>query len=101
MRLECARDVVLFEVESRVVGWEEIARECQSKRDDVRVASPDRRVHSVLVLPPTRRHRELVAAHQHLVAAAFPARSAVLEEAPRSGQSDWPGDGLLWVAGRG
>jgi transcriptional regulator with XRE-family HTH domain len=100
VRLDSQDDVVLFEVESHVRQWEEIVRECQSKREHVRAsAAVDVRVHSVLVLPPTRHHRELVAAHTASVNVAFPVASSTLEQVLRDPEARWPGDGLLWVAG--
>jgi DNA-binding XRE family transcriptional regulator len=99
LRLEAGPDVVLFEVESHVLRWEEIVRETQSKRETVRAALPSRRVHSVLVLPPTRHHRDLVAALRSSVRSVFPHPSSTLEACLAGADGAWPGDGLLWVPG--
>lgn len=56
-------------------------------------------VHLVLVLPPTRHHRALVAAHPGTITAAFPAPTAEIRRALTSPDVPWPGDGILWLGG--
>jgi hypothetical protein len=60
-------------------------------------ASPDRRVHVVLVLPPTRHHKALVAAHPRIAATAYPVSSDSISRALGTPIVGWPGDGLIWV----
>src|SRR5437016_5662643 len=93
-------DVVLIEFESRVTRWEEILRKCHEKREAV-VASldPDRQVHVVLAMSPSRRHRALVREHPGMIRAAFPVPAADIDRALRNADRPFPGDGLLWVAG--
>ena len=68
------QDVVLGEVETHLGRWEETLRVMHAKRVAVVDAGVGaRRVHIVLVLPPTRHHRELVQAIPLSVRAAFPA----------------------------
>ena len=89
-----------MEVETHVRALESIIRESAEKRAAIAAATPTRdRIHVVLVLPPTRHHRALVAAHPGIVAAAFPADAAALAGALASSDADWPGDGILWEAG--
>ena len=89
---------MLFEVESRVRALESIIRECAEKRSAVSaLAEPDRRVHVVLVLPATRHHRSLAAAHPLIVATAFPVHSDAIEDALEDPDARWPGDGILWL----
>lgn len=98
IRLDRAADTVLFEVETRVHALEAIVREGEGKRTAVAAGErPGRRVHLVLVLPPTRHHRALVAAHPETIKAAFPCRSADLRRALVSTDGPWPGDGILWL----
>jgi hypothetical protein len=59
---------------------------------------PEHRLHVVLVLPPTRHHKGLVAAHPRIVTAAFPAAEGALLDAMTTSDAPWPGDGILWVA---
>jgi transcriptional regulator with XRE-family HTH domain len=99
-RLEHGEDVVLTEVESRVGVLESIVRECHDKRRAVAEAEPGRRVHVVLVLPPTRHHRALVRAHPETIRVAFPIASGRLAEALSSQSGPWPGDGILWLPAR-
>lgn len=105
IRLDHALDIVLLEAESRVRALEAIIREGAEKRAAVAAVaavaatnSPDRRVHVVLVLPPTRHHKALVAAHPGIVATAFPASSDALRSALADPWAPWPGDGILWLA---
>lgn len=98
VQLEGSDEIVLLEVESRVGRLEEIARELHAKRDDVAAARPGWRVHVALVLPPTRHHTTLVRDHPETIRAAFPIPSANLRAALEQG-GDWPGDGILWLAG--
>jgi transcriptional regulator with XRE-family HTH domain len=99
IRLDHGRDIVLTEIESRIRALEGIIRECAEKRAAVASADdPIRRTHVMLVLPPTRHHRELVAAHPRIVAAAFPADSRDLAIALADSETPWPGDGILWLA---
>jgi transcriptional regulator with XRE-family HTH domain len=99
-QLESRRSVVLGEVESRVRRLEEIQRELHSKRDAaIERYGADRRVHVLLVLPPTHRHRALVREHGTQVAASFPARSSAIKAALADATLPYPGDGILWVPG--
>lgn len=98
VRLDRAADTVLLEFETHVHVLEAIIREGHDKRDTVAAASgPGAAVHAVLVLPPTRHHRDLVAAHPDTVRAAFPVPSRILRRALREPDGRWPGDGLLWL----
>ncbi len=91
--------MVLGEVETHLGRWEETLRVMHAKRVAVVDAGVGaRRVHIMLVLPPTRHHRELVQAIPLSVRAAFPASSAELDAALRS-TGPWPGDGILWIPG--
>ena len=103
LRLDHGRDIVLFEIETRIRRLEEIVREQHEKRAAVHDegTSADRPVHVVLVLPPTRHHRTLVGAHPETIRTAYPTRSASLRAALEASTGDWPGDGLLWLAERG
>jgi hypothetical protein len=98
IRLDDGRDVVLGEVETHLGRWEEALREMHAKRSAVIESGLDRRVHVLLVLPPTRHHRELVASIPHSVRLAFPASSPAIEAALQAG-GPWPGDGILWIPG--
>lgn len=100
IRLERGDEVVLMEVETHVRALETIIRKGAEKRTAVAEASPARRIHVVLVLPPTRHHRALVNAHPRIVAVAFPASNATLSNALGNPDGAWPGDGILWIAGR-
>jgi regulator of extracellular matrix RemA (YlzA/DUF370 family) len=85
-------------VESRVRALEAIIRECAEKR--VLVAATlgsNHRVHVVLVLPTTRHHKALVAAHPRIVATAFPTSHEELDLALADPVAPWPGDGILWL----
>jgi hypothetical protein len=103
LRLDRGSDTVLFEVETHVHALEAIIREGEDKRSAVAadaVAAEEargRRVHVVLVLPPTRHHRTLVAAHPGTIKAAFPASTADIRHALTSADVPWPGDGILWL----
>lgn len=100
IRLERGHDVVLVEVETRLRRLEEIIRELHAKRDAAIAGGPaQRRVHVVLVLPPTRHHRAIARSHPASMKAAFPIASPALLESLRSPSETWPGDGILWVAG--
>jgi hypothetical protein len=100
IRLDHGRDIVLVEVETRVRRLEEIVREQHDKREAVRGSqgAGEKRVHVVLVVPPTRHHRALVRAHPATIGTAYPAPSTALRAALESATGDWPGDGLLWIA---
>lgn len=105
IRLERGADVVLMEVETHIRALEAIIREGAEKRTAVAATSAEasaavRRIHVVLVLPPTRHHRALVRAHPGIVAAAFPASQAALSAALSSPDLEWPGDGILWTNDR-
>ena len=98
--LESRRFVVLGEVESRVRRLEEIQRELHSKRDAaIERYGQDRRVHVLLVLPPTHHHRALIREHASQIAASFPARQSAIRAALADASVPYPGDGILWVAG--
>ena len=96
IRMDRDRDIVLMEVETHVHALEAIIREGTEKRMALANAVSDRRIHVVLVLPPTRHHRALVRAHPAIVATAFPAHDADLARSLSNG-SAWPGDGILWA----
>lgn len=99
IRLERGDEIVLMEVETHVRALEAIIREGAAKRAAVAETTPaGLRIHVVLILPPTRHHRGLVAAHPGIVAAAFPAGDADLARALASSTVGWPGDGILWQA---
>ena len=98
VRIDSQTDTVLMEVETHIRAFEAIIREGADKRVAHATEAPDRRLHTVLVLPPTRHHRALVASHPRIVAAAFPASSEVLMAALADAGSMWPGDGILWLA---
>lgn len=102
VRLDGARQIVLFEAEMRVERWEELAREAHDKRAAVRATVPaDVDVHAVLVLPPTHRNRAVVRSLPTTVHAAFPVTDKALRDALMSRPGPWPGDGILWLpAGR-
>jgi len=89
-----------MEVETHVRGLEAIIREGAEKREAVAATAAVRhRIHVVLVLPPTRHHRALVAAHPGIVAAAFPSSDASIARALAGSDVRWPGDGILWQRG--
>lgn len=95
LRLDRGDATILFEVETHVHALEAIIREGEDKRSAV--AAVGRRVHVILVLPPTRHHRTLVAAHPGTIKSAFPASTADIRRALTSADMPWPGDGLLWL----
>ncbi|MGH2465859.1 MAG: helix-turn-helix transcriptional regulator, partial [Candidatus Limnocylindrales bacterium] len=100
LRLDDGEDSVLFEVETRLDSLEEIVRELHSKRSAFLEAPGSgrrRRVHVVLVLPATRRHRAIIRAHPEIVRSAFPISSLALSRALAGAGEAWPGDGILWV----
>jgi transcriptional regulator with XRE-family HTH domain len=98
LRLMRGAETVLLEVETHIQVLEAVIREGNDKRDRVAYeAGPDGRVHSVLVLPPTRHHRDLVRAHAETIRAAFPAPSVDLRRSLTSPSMPWPGDGVLWL----
>jgi transcriptional regulator with XRE-family HTH domain len=97
VRLDRGGDVVLMEVETHVCALEAIIREGTEKRSAVAAAAGARRIHVVLVLPPTRHHRSLVYGHPAIVAAAFPASDTDLATALAGPDHQWPGDGILWA----
>lgn len=98
VRLDRADDVVLFEGETHVRALEAIIREGTEKRAAVATEHPGRRVHIVLVLPPTRHHRAMVASHPAITAAAYPSSTDALAVALTAPRVAWPGDGVLWLA---
>jgi transcriptional regulator with XRE-family HTH domain len=98
LRLDRGTETILFEVETHIHALEAIIREGEDKRAAVAAdAAGARRVHVVLVLPPTRHHRTLVAAHPDTIKAAFPASSPDTRRALTSADQPWPGDGILWL----
>jgi len=107
LRLDRGDATILFEVETHVHALEAIIREGEDKRSavaaavaadaDFAAAGARRRVHVILVLPPTRHHRTLVAAHPGTIKSAFPASTADIRRALTSADVPWPGDGLLWL----
>ncbi len=104
LRLDRGGVTVLLEVETHVHALEAIIREGEDKRSAVAGdtapatdGEPGPRVHVVLVLPPTRHHRSLVAEHPGTIKAAFPASSADIRSALTSTDMPWPGDGILWL----
>ena len=108
LRLDRGGETVLLEVETRVHALEAIIREGEDKRSAVTVdaapaadGEPGRRVHVVLVLPPTRHHRALVAAHPGTIRAAFPASTADIRRALTLADVPWPADGILWLGAGG
>ncbi len=102
IRLDGARQIVLFEIETRIERWEELAREAHEKCAAVQAtAGPDVDVHAILVLPPTHRNRAVIRALPATVRVAFPVPSNALRDALASRPGPWPGDGILWLpAGR-
>ena len=99
VRLDRETDLVLVEVESRVRALEAIIREGAEKRAAVATTvDPARRIHVLLVLPPTRHHQALVAAHPRIVATAYPATSDAIRFALADSGAPWPGDRILWLA---
>jgi hypothetical protein len=99
VRLERGAEIVLVEVETRVHALEAIVRECAEKRAAVRASEIGRSVHVLLVLPPTRHHRALAAAHPEIIRAAFPIASERLIAALADPIDRWPGDGIVWLDG--
>jgi transcriptional regulator with XRE-family HTH domain len=99
VKADSTADVVLMEVESRVRRWEEVLRELSDERREYRDAGERRRIHVVLVLPPTAHHRALLGALPASVRAALPVGSGDIRRALASG-GRWPGDGILWVGAR-
>ena len=104
LRLDRGDATILFEVETHVHALEAIIREGEDKRSAVAAAiaavAAAGRVHVILVLPPTRHHRTLVAAHPGTIKAAFPASTADIRRALTSADTPWPGDGILWLGAR-
>jgi transcriptional regulator with XRE-family HTH domain len=98
VRLDAARQIVLFEIETRVERWEELARESHDKQAAVQAtAQSGVRVHAVLVLPPTHRNRAVIRSLPATVFAAFPVASQTLRDALTNPPGPWPGDGILWL----
>ena len=98
VRLEWGADIVLAEIETRLRRWEQIVREMHDKACAVaEVVGPDRRVHCLLVLPPSRQNRELIRGLGGSVAAAFPADEHAVRRALTGEAGSWPGHGLLWL----
>ena len=99
LRLDRGDDVVLIEVETHIRALEAIVREGAEKRAAVAESGPrSQRVHIVLVLPPTRHHKALVGAHPGIIAAAFPTDHDALARALAAPDTDWPGNGILWLS---
>ena len=99
VRLDGARQIVLFEIETRIERWEELAREAHDKRAAVQAANPiGVDVHAVLVLPPTHQNRAVIRSLPATVHAAFPVTDKALRDAIASQPGPWPGDGILWLA---
>jgi transcriptional regulator with XRE-family HTH domain len=100
VRLEAHEDLVLTEVETHIRALEGIVRECHDKRTAVAAGMPGKRVHVLLILPPSPHHRALVRSHPETIRAAFPVSSTEIERALTSVQLPWPGDGILWLGSR-
>lgn len=99
IRLSAAGVIVLIEVETHIRRSDAVVRRCFEKRERVRDANGETRaVFAVLCLPPTVHHRRLVAEFQESVLVAFPVPPDGIRRALEVG-TDWPGDGILWVAG--
>lgn len=99
VRLSSPGTIVLIEVETHLRRWEATIRHCSEKRERVReTVYAATNVFLVLCLPPTRHHRRLVAELDTYVRAAFPAPPEQLRRSLEEGL-DWPGDGILWIAG--
>jgi transcriptional regulator with XRE-family HTH domain len=100
VRIDGARQIVLFEVESRIQRWEELARECHDKQAAVQAsAEADVQVHAVLVLPPTHRNRAVIRSLAATARATFPVPDQVLRDALTNQPGPWPGNGILWLPG--
>jgi transcriptional regulator with XRE-family HTH domain len=97
VRLESGVDIVLSEIEGVLRRCEELLRELHDKARAVAEAHPDRRVHTLLVLPPTRHNREIMRGLASSMAAAFPADEASIRRALTSDLEPWPGNGILWL----
>jgi len=99
--LDSSRDRVLVEVESRLLSLEAIVREQHLKRDAVAQRSPpDMRIHTALVLPPTRANRAVVEQHPNVIRASYPASGTAAMRALRTASGSWPGDAIIWLSGR-
>jgi len=99
VRFDGARQIVLFEIETRIERWEELARESHEKQSAVRAATPnDIDVHAVLVLPPTHRNQAVVRTLSDTMRVEFPFASNALRAALTSRPGPWPGNGILWLA---
>lgn len=99
VRLSDARTIVLIEVETHLRRWEATVRRSFENRERVREIAPSgMNVFAVLCLPPTRHHRQLISELDQYVRVAFPAPADHIRRALEEG-TDWPGDGILWVAG--
>jgi len=99
--LDDGLDAVLTEVEMRVDRWEEVVREGHAKREALRAVLPTRRVWFALVVPDTRHHRAILAAHPEMIRAAFPADPFVATAALTGPEQRWPGDALILVTRHG
>ncbi len=98
VRLWAPGTIVLIEVETHVRRWEATLRHCFEKRERVRGQAGESHVFTVLCLPPTRHHRTIADELRESVEVALPTPSDRLRAALETG-SDWPGDGILWMAG--
>lgn len=99
VRLSKPGTIVLIEVETHIRDWEATIRRIFEKRERVRDVTPaEVRVVAVLCLPPTRHHRRLVSELAESVEATFPGSPELARRALEEG-SEWPGDGILWMAG--
>lgn len=99
VRIDGARQIVLFEAESRIQRWEELARESHDKQAAVQAsAEAGVQVHAVLVLPPTHRNRAVIRSLAATVQAAFPVPDRILCDALTNQPGAWPGNGILWLS---
>ena len=99
VRLARPGTIVLIEVESRLRDWEATIRRIFEKRERVGGSVSGRtRVIAVLCLPPTRHHRRLVSDLAESVGATLPASPELARRSLEEG-GEWPGDGILWMAG--
>ena len=88
-------EILLMEVERRLVDFQAAYRAATLKRDALR-AQHSRPVRLVLVLPDTRRNRSRLGPHIDLLKEALPATTAAVLRALRDG-TPLGRDGLAWV----
>jgi transcriptional regulator with XRE-family HTH domain len=92
-------ELVVGEIERGLVDFQAQYRAAALKRDVV-ASGTDMPVRLVLVVPPTRAIREVLAAHSQLLARVLPIGSPVISRGIRAG-TPIGGDGILFVrAGR-